>query len=483
MRRIINILSKNWLLITIIIFAIFLRFYKLEEFATFLGDQGRDAIIIKRILTREHLPAIGAPTSIGQVYLGPFYYYFIAPWLLLFNFNPLGLAFGVAFLSSVFLLISFFIINKIFDEKTALISLFLLSFSYVLIDLSRFSWNPNLLPFFSLFTLYFFYQAIKTEKKLLFFLAGALLSFSIQLHYLALSLVLPIAIYSLFYLFKNKKNFFSRFTSLFILFLSFTVFSSPLIVFDLRHNFLNSKNFLNLLKDTKGSGGSFITNFLNTFSSLNFYSFNHQFNQLIAIILLSAIFLSFFTYLKKSKDSFFHLHFVFILILLFLSGFSGPRHPHYLGVLYPFYFILISRYLTFLNKNFIEKLAVLAFLVFFFILNSQRYVFLYYKGGNQIKLAEKIAKKILKNINKEKFTITSLPEKYSDSTYRYFLEIWNKKPIEKDSLIKADELFVVCEKQCHPIIGNPQWDIAYFAPNKIANQWSVNNVKIYKLIR
>ena len=65
---------------------IFLRFYRFSDFATFLGDQGRDAIIIKRMLTFEHLPAIGAPTSVGQVYLGPFYYYFIAPWLLLFKF-------------------------------------------------------------------------------------------------------------------------------------------------------------------------------------------------------------------------------------------------------------------------------------------------------------------------------------------------------------------------------------------------------------
>jgi len=50
----------------------FLRFYRLNDFAMFLSDQGRDAIIIKRILTGEHFPAIGAPTSVGQVYLGPF---------------------------------------------------------------------------------------------------------------------------------------------------------------------------------------------------------------------------------------------------------------------------------------------------------------------------------------------------------------------------------------------------------------------------
>ena len=68
----------------IILAAAFLRLYRLDEFVTFLGDQGRDAIIIKRILTLEHFPAIGAPSSVGQVYLGPFYYYLMAPFLLLF---------------------------------------------------------------------------------------------------------------------------------------------------------------------------------------------------------------------------------------------------------------------------------------------------------------------------------------------------------------------------------------------------------------
>ena len=164
MRRILNIVTNNWLLITIVLVGIFLRFYKLEGFVTFLGDQGRDAIIVKRIITLEHFPAIGPPTSIGQVYLGPFYYYFIAPWLLLSNFNPIGLAVGVAFFSSLYLLINYLIVKELFDKKIALISTILLSFSSVLIDFSRFSWNPNLLPLFALLTVYFVIKSLKTNN-------------------------------------------------------------------------------------------------------------------------------------------------------------------------------------------------------------------------------------------------------------------------------------------------------------------------------
>ena len=123
------------------------------------------------------------------------------------------------------------------------------------------------------------------------------------------------------------------------------------------------------------------------------------------------------------------------------------------------------------------------FIIGFIFLNLQKYPYFYNPPNNQITLAKNIAQKISDNITKKKFTVTALPEKYSDSTYRYFLEIWKKRAIEKDSLDKADELFVICEKKCTPIIGNPQWDIAYFAPNKIIGEWNVQSVKIYKLVR
>src|SRR3989338_710163 len=105
--------------IIIILFAAYLRFYRFSEFVTFLGDQGRDAIIVKRIITLEHFPAIGPPSSLGQIYLGPFYYYLIAPFLLFFNFNPVGPAFGAALLSLIGIIISYFIVKRGSNYMTA----------------------------------------------------------------------------------------------------------------------------------------------------------------------------------------------------------------------------------------------------------------------------------------------------------------------------------------------------------------------------
>ena len=97
--RMVSIVAKNQLAVLIIVIGAFLRLYRLPNFATFLSDQGRDAIIIKRIVTFEHWPAIGAPSSVGQIYLGPFYYYLMVPFLALFQLQPIGLAFGSAIIS------------------------------------------------------------------------------------------------------------------------------------------------------------------------------------------------------------------------------------------------------------------------------------------------------------------------------------------------------------------------------------------------
>ncbi len=475
MRRIKSILAKNWLILTIFIAGIFLRFYNFSGFVTFLGDQGRDAIIIKRILYGQHFPAIGAPTSVGQVYLGPFYYYFIAPWLLIFHFNPLGLAVGVAIFSCAFILINYFIVKELFDDKTALISSFLIAFSYVLIDLSRFSWNPNLLPLFSLLTIYFFIKAIKTGYWKFYLLFGAFLAFSIQLHYLALSLLLPILILSLPKLFSNFLKFLGSAAI-------FLFFSTPLLIFDLRHQFLNTRNFLALFKESSSVKANILKNFFDTFSTLNFYIFNTKFSFWINIVLIFVIVAFLVSYVKRKKDQMFNFGLIFILSTFVLSLYSGPKYLHYLGVLYPFYLVVIAGFLANLFNNIGEKLLIVFFLVAFVALNYQGYTFFHGRGSDQIRTAEDVARKIFVHVDKPKYTVTGLPDKYSDSTYRYFLEIWGKAALEKDSLEKADELFVVCDSQCTPIIGNPQWEIAYFAPTKIVANWKVDGVRIYELV-
>lgn len=476
-------MTKKHLVIigTVFLLGLLLRFYKLYGFVTFLGDQGRDAIVIKRILTFEHLPAIGAPTSIGQIYLGPFYYYFIAPWLALFNFDPLGLAVGVAVFSSLYVLINYFIVRELLNEKVALISSALIAFSSTLIEFSRFSWNPNLLPLFSLISVYFLIKSLKNHDWRFYVLAGAFFSFSLQLHYLALFLFPPVVVLFIIQFYEQRKKLKQILLGGTALIASFLFFSLPLIFFDLRHNFLNIKNFFNLFKTASPVASNKFMNLLDSFLFLNKYTFHSDLNLIASSIILLLLTTSFVLILKR-KDNLRTIFLFFMLVTLGISLYGGPKYPHYFAPVYPFYYIILGYFLSLFLISTLWNILIALFFTIYIFLNSQGYYFLFKKENNQIGVAKDIAQTIRQNLIHQNYRLTSLPQRYADTTYRYFLEIWGKKPVEKDSLEKTEELFVVCEDKCKPI-GDPQWDVAYFAPRKIVGTWKTDNVTIYKLTR
>ena len=469
-----------WVLVTLLIgIGAFLRLYRLEGFAMFLGDQGRDAIIFKRLITFEHFPAIGAPTSVGQIYMGPFYYYFIAPWLLLTNFNPVGAALGVSVVSIIGLWIQFQISKHFFGERTAILGLILTVFSGILIDFSRFSWNPNLLPLFMFMTWFATMKAITNRKPIWYFIAGSLFALSLQLHYLAIFFGLPMALYFIQEILKHRNDWFHSIVNICISAGGFILFTMPLILFEFKHQFLNTKSLLHL-SGTQGTLTNPISGMIQTFIALNTYIFHISLSQVTSIILLAGFFLIIVSSILLKRNPFFmSIGVFFFCMLLGISFYGGPKYPHYLGPLYIFYLIAIA----YILKECFTKITMIflvAFIGIYLFIQFQYMPFLNRPDQGQINKAQIIAHAIADHITSKKYSVTSLPHQYSDSTYRYFLEIWGERPIEKDSLEKADELFVVCEEQCHPI-GDPQWDIAYFAPDKIQWQQTINGNTIYKL--
>src|SRR6185295_6950880 len=84
------------LLAVIVILAAFLRLWNLPATLEFLGDQGRDAMFVSGIFREGNFVFIGPTTSVGDMYLGPFYYYFMLPFLGLSYPSPIGPAYAVA---------------------------------------------------------------------------------------------------------------------------------------------------------------------------------------------------------------------------------------------------------------------------------------------------------------------------------------------------------------------------------------------------
>src|ERR1035437_7729351 len=159
---------QNILLPIIILIAAFLRLYRIQDYMTFFGDEGRDVLVAYNIL-HGHLTLLGPTSSVGGFFLGPIYYYFMVPF------------FGIA---TVFLI---YIVGKdFFNAKVGLIAALIYAISPLVITYSRSSWNPNPMPFFSLLILYLLYKAVKKSSLKLFFAVGILFGIAMQLHYLAI---------------------------------------------------------------------------------------------------------------------------------------------------------------------------------------------------------------------------------------------------------------------------------------------------------
>lgn len=468
--------------IILLFVGIVLRFYNFTGFVTYLGDQGRDTIIMRRIVTLEHLPGIGASSSVGNIFLGPFYYYLVAPWLLVTGFSPVGPALGVAVLSTLFIVAIYLCVKDLFDKQTALLAAAFTAVSYSMVWFSRFSWNPNLLPFSALLSFYFFVKALQQKKLLYFFLVGVFIAISTQFHYVSLAFGLPMGILFLHHVWQQRQNVKQLLMQLGSLIAGFCLFQAPLILFDLRNNFMNTRGLLELFAGDHDTGRSFFKELLYTMNELTFHTYQWRSVDMLSAIMLILLVVGLYYWRKPKNRAIWLTSFFFITMVCATSVFTENKNRHYFGALFPLYFILVA----YLMRTYLwtKKLwpALLIIMLLFGFLQKNLYEFFRSSGPDLIGRAKNISRIIDDNITGKTIQVTSLPDHYGDYMYRYYLEVWGHRPVERASLIKADELFVVCIDACKPI-GDPQWDIAYFEPTQVVGTWKAEDVTIYKLTR
>src|SRR3989339_56224 len=248
---------KNWvknnkiefiILVTILATGAFLRLYKIGDYMTFLGDEGRDAIVVSRFLKYFDIMLIGPGTSIGNMYLGPFYYYMMAIPLLVSNFSPVGPAVMVALLGVATIALVWWVGREWFLPKAALLAATLYAISPTIIVYSRSSWNPNVMPFFALLCIYSIWKVYKENNFQWLIILGISFAFVLQSHYLGLLLLPTLGLF--WYLTKNKNREFKK--KFLITSIIFILLMSPLVIFDARHgwrNFAAMGQFFSVKKD------------------------------------------------------------------------------------------------------------------------------------------------------------------------------------------------------------------------------------------
>ena len=492
--------GRRWLIAVVFLFSVgaFLRFFQILETTTFLGDQGRDAIVMRNIATLQDLPALGPITSVGSIYLGPLYYYMMAPWLWLSGFNPVGPAIGIALITSVCLVLQYIAVKEMVNKQTALLSVAFSTFSWVLVEYARFSWNPNLLPQTTLFAIYSLYKIVKTKQLKYFVIHGALLSLAVQLHYLAIFLI-PVTIVVLLFNDLNdlpagrqgkRDPLLLHIGNSALLAFSFLLPFSPFLLFEVIHSFPNFRSILHFSSTNSGSSNTpFQNELMNSLQNTLQYATQAGFTE-AWVTLVGLFILGLYIYALRKGEKISYILGALLVMVIGVSFYRGPKYAHYVGGAYLLLYISASYALMKLwqwNKYFGLALTVLVLAVFI-NLNTQRYYFFYEKEHqNQIDKAYQVARAVVEMNPTENFTLTASPDAYSDYPYRYFLKVLNRNPISKeaDSYAKTDSLFVVCETKCNPM-SDPQWAVAHFNPKGIEQQIAVEKYPwytVYKLTR
>jgi len=470
-----------FLLGMILVLAAFLRLYRISDYMEFLGDQGRDVYIVAKFLKQGDLMFIGPQTSIGNMYLGPWYYYLMAPFLLIFNFNPVGPAVMVAIFGVLTVWLIFKATSAWFSRQTALIAALIASVAPKMIYYSSFSWNPNIMPFFALWAIWLTWLIWeKKQYDKLLFLAAAL-AMVLNSHYLGLLLFPVVGIFWLITLFKVwktdlKKKFIK---SSLIAGLVFVALMSPLALFDLKHNFANTRSFINFFTVRQTTVNLKAYKGLTRLPEISAKIFADLFSSpetILAGFIFIAVLLISLTLIRTSQA--FWLLMAWLAIgLLGLSNYKQHIYSHYFGFLWPAVVILIAAL--------ISKLRSFSFPLIFFITGFALLSWHGRKPANfQLQRANNVAEFIAQEAGNEPIALALIAKQNYDPPYRYFLEA---KGVEIANLHETmpNQLFVICELDnqldCNPI-GHELWDIASFGWAEIENQWQVEQVKLFKLI-
>lgn len=361
----------NLVLFGIIVLSVFFRFWELSARSGFDSDQEVAAWTAKQLLIDHKPTLLGVITSSGNIFLGPLYFYLYALPMIFTKMNPIGQLFLSSLVGVVTTIVFYLVGKNLFSQKVGLAAAFIHAVSLLFSNGERPIWNvsPVLLICVLIYWCYF-KISIGIKKYWLYLLAlmGLLLHF-----HLTGIFFIPTTVIFFLYLVLVKKTIAKR-DLYYILWgvLFFGLLLSPLLFFDLRHNFMNSRNILVFFLEGGGISKEFFVKIPHSFlDEINILSSTLSLPWILGIF----VFLAGFILLAKRHTTFFIVVFILFLITSFgFSLFNGQITSYYYLLLFPPAILGISLLLDYLfSLNQWGKLTALLFVCFLLYVNSKEF--------------------------------------------------------------------------------------------------------------
>ncbi len=431
-------LTGRLALVLVIAISLFTHFYRIDQTFIFHNDEGRDALIAFRMLDTRRPVLLGPETSVGNMYLGPFYYYLMVPALALAQLNPVGPAIMVAIFGFLTSLCLIWLGRRWGSPWTGILAGAIYALSPVMVHYSRSSWNPNVVPFFSVLLL----GLIGSRSKWSGLWLGLLTGIIFQLHYVALVLPGLIFLYTTFDTWR-KRQFGELPRYILLAVIGFGIVTSPFWLFESRHQFVNTRAFATYLTQKRvapplASPPYFerLTKNIHTITygvigseSESVKKPSPLFAVLIGIVMLGFIFL--------------HTHplgYLLVGSLLVVTLLKENVYVHYIGFLFPVVSLIFALAATKVRHLRYLTIAILLILGWY-ALPSLKYN-LHDVVSIQTVRAQNLADYIIHQAAGRPYNIVNASSG-SSSTLLYYLAISSNPPQVTDQPL----LFVLCEQK------------------------------------
>ena len=360
-----NKFIKISLILIIALNIFFSMWYVLHNDIFFHTDIARDFLLLDDLAKRK-LVLIG-PRSSGPVgfYHGPAWMYLNFPAFLIGNGNPVVVGWFWVVLNLIFLTSSFVIAKKLFNGKTALIFVTLLSLFPSIPHPTKNWLNGYYNPFGAMFLMPFFFYCIVTYGKklkikwliLALLLNGLMFQFQVAFGGPLLILTTLFVLYTVF-----KKHLYKHLLAFFILLVPFSTY----IAFDLRHNFSHVRAVINLAHNPYKDTIPFLEIIkqrlgMMNMAGLHFFREPHDvFGLFYAFAFAFGIYFIFKSKIIKEKLPYFLGLYFYVGYFVLSCLHNGWLMYYYWMSIFPLVFLLFSSLETVLSKYIFYTLLYVA---------------------------------------------------------------------------------------------------------------------------
>lgn len=435
-------LRKTWPIILIALLSVALRVYKLEELFYFTYDESIPAFVGRRLILWHHIPFIGGVTPFG-FHLGPYFYWCYALLLAIGKFDPLIWGYTGAFLSTLTTLLIFKVGRSIDSKRLGLTAAIIWAFSALANIYDRHLWALYWGPITSLLVIFSLVKIVGGNYKFIYLLA---LTIGLSVHADPSNIVFLVVAIVVWIIRKPPLNRHTVFSILIIF-----SFFLPLIFFDLRHNFANSKPVLEFINKGQNKPGLSTTKLLN--NALIFpqtatrlvYKFGYnevskdysycqtyikeKHNSVPPAVLaaIATILLLFTVWYTRSNSNWQILGIItlvyFLGIQIYGTIFKADIFEHYLTGLFAVFALIFAKTLSLLPKKlWLFLLAV--FILFNLVKITQA------ENLMGLKIKKEAINYVYKNAPNQNFSIDSLSSCWRLNGYRYLFAAYGKEPVK-----------------------------------------------------